>query len=123
MPDIRTKNLILKRKHPEEGISVKKYIARTDITNRNVWNTSINNIINVDDYENDTIEISDDSDMDEIIDVKPSINQSGLATVDIHTMKKMPWIDFSIILTENDPEKREQVIMDLLQNNMPHDND
>ena len=38
-------------------------------------------------------------------------------------MRKMPWIDFNIILTENDPEKREQVIMDLLQNNMPHDND
>ena len=34
----------------------------------------------------------------------------------------MPWIDFDIILTENDPEKREQVIIDLLQNNMPHDN-
>ena len=38
-------------------------------------------------------------------------------------MRKMPWIDFNIILTENDPEKRQQVIMDLLQNNMPHDND
>ena len=35
----------------------------------------------------------------------------------------MPWIDFSIILNENDAEKREQVKMDLLQNNMPHDND
>ena len=116
MRDIRTKNLILKRKHPEEGMSVKKYIAGTDITNRNVWNVNAP-------YENDTIEISDDSDIDEIIDVKPYINQSGLATVDIHTMRKMPWIDFNIILTENDPEKREQVIMDLLQNNIPHDND
>ena len=116
MNDIRTKNLILKRKHPEEGMSVKKYISGTDITNRNVWNVNPP-------YENDIIEISDDSDIDEIIDVKPYINQSGLATVDIHTMRKMPWIDFNIILTENDPEKREQVIMDLLQNNMPHDND
>ena len=125
MSDIRTKNLILKRKHPEEGMLVKKYISGTDITNRNIWNVSapINDIIHVDDYEDDTIEISDDSDIDEIIDVKPYINQSGLATVDIRTMKKMPWIDFNIILTENDPEKRKQVIMDLLQNNMPHDND
>ena len=125
MPDIRTKNLILKRKHPEEGMSVKKYIVGTDITNRNVWDVTapINDIIHVDDYENDTIEISDDSDIDEIVDVKPYINKSGLATVDIHTMRKMPWIGFNIILTENDPEKREQVIMDLLQNNMPHDND
>ena len=125
MSDIRTKNLILKRKHPEEGMLVKKYISGTDITNRNIWNVSapINDIIHVDEYEDDTIEISDDSDIDEIIDVKPYINQSGLATVDIHTMKKMPWIDFNIILTESDPEKREQVIIDLLQNNMPHDND
>ena len=63
MPDIRTKNLILKRKHPEEGMSVKKYIAGTDITNRNVWDVTapINDIIHVDDYENNTIEISDDS--------------------------------------------------------------
>ena len=125
MEDIRIKNLILKRKHPEEGMSVKKYIAGTDITNRNVWdvNAPINDIVHVHDYEDETIEISDDSDIDKIIDVKPYVNQSGLATVDIHTMKKMSWIDFNIILTENDPEKREQVIMDLLQNNMPHDND
>ena len=35
----------------------------------------------------------------------------------------MSWVDFSIILQENDAERREQVIMDLLQNNMPDSND
>ena len=117
MPDVRAKNLILKRKHPEEGMAVKKYISGTDITNRNVWNVSAP-IVN-----DEVIEIESDSDVEEIIDVKPYINQSGLATVDINTMKKMPWVDFNIILNENDAERREQVIMDLLQNNLPHDND
>ena len=117
MPDVRTKNLILKRKHPEEGMAVKKYISGTDITNRNIWNVSAPFV------NDEVIEIESDSDVEEIIDVKPYINQSGLATVDINTMKKMPWVDFNIILTENDAERREQVIMDLLQNNMPHDND
>ena len=117
MPDVRTKNLVLKRKHPEEGMAVKKYISGTDITNRNIWNVSAPFV------NDEVIEIESDSDVEEIIDVKPYINQSGLTTVDINTMKKMPWVDFNIILTENDAERREQVIMDLLQNNMPHDND
>ena len=117
MPDVRTKNLILKRKHAEEGMAVKKYISGTDITNRNIWNVSAPFV------NDEVIEIESDSDVEEIIDVKPYINQSGLATVDINTMKKMPWVDFNIILTENDAERCEQVIMDLLQNNMPHDND
>ena len=118
MPDVRTKNLILKRKHPkDENVTVKKYIAGTDITTRNVWNVGAP-------IDNEIIEIDDgDSEVEEIPNIKPYINQSGLATVDIHTMRKMPWVDFSIILTENDAERREQVIMDLLQNNMPHDND
>ena len=117
MPDVRTKNLILKRKHPEEGMAVKKYISGTDIANRNIWNVSAPFV------NDEVIEIESDSDAEEIIDVKPYINQSGLATVDINTMKKMPWVDFNIALTENDAERHEQVIMDLLQNNMPHDND
>ena len=56
-------------------------------------------------------------------DIKPFGNQEGLTTVDIHTMRKMPWIDFSVILRENEAEKREELIMTLLQNNMPDDND
>ena len=55
--------------------------------------------------------------------IKPNINGDSLATVDIHTMRKMPWVEFSIVLRENDAERREQAIMELLQNNMPDNND
>ena len=55
MLDVRTKNLILKRKHPEVAISVKKYIAGTDITNRSVWNAEApilnDEIIEIDDSD------------------------------------------------------------------------
>ena len=103
MTDVRTKNLVLKRKHPKDkSISVKKYIAGTDINSRSVWN--VGETIT----SNDVIEIEDtDSETEEIPDVKPHINQSGLAPVDIHAMRKMPWVDFSIVLTENDAERRE----------------
>ena len=121
MPDVRTKNIVLKRKHPkDDSITAKKYIAGTDIVSHSVWDVgapvdeSIE--INDDDDKNSLIEISDD-DEPEIADVKPFVNNSGLATVDIHTMRKMPWVDFSIILQENDAERR-----DLLQNNMPDSN-
>ena len=55
MLDVRTKNLILKRKHSEVAISVKKYIAGTDITNRSVWNAEApilnDEIIEIDDSD------------------------------------------------------------------------
>ena len=45
--------------------------------------------------------------------------KSGLASVDISTMKRLPWIDFDIILENTEAEKREKVILDILQNNLP----
>ena len=38
-------------------------------------------------------------------------------------MRKMPWVDFSIVLREDDAERREEAIMKLLQNNIPDDDD
>ena len=48
---------------------------------------------------------------------------SGVPTVDINTMKRMHWIDFNHILDNTDIDAREQVIFDILQNNLPDDND
>ena len=41
------------------------------------------------------------------------------ATVDISTMKRLPWVDFDTILDNTDAERRQEVILDILQNNMP----
>ena len=48
---------------------------------------------------------------------------SGMPTIDINTMKRMPWIDFNHILDNTEIDACEQVIFDILQNNMPDGND
>ena len=41
------------------------------------------------------------------------------ACVDISTMRQMPWVDFTTILDNTEVHLREQVILDILQNNLP----
>ena len=40
------------------------------------------------------------------------------ASVDISTMRRLPWIDFNTILESTESTQREQVILNLLQNNV-----
>ena len=128
MIDPRTRNLVLKRKHPkDEGVSMKKYIEGTDISTRNVWD--VQPALPFQTEEDDVLAVaapdggdSGDGGGGEEWDIKPFAYQRRLATVDIHTMRKMPWVDFSVILREDDAEKREEAIMTLLQNNIPDDN-
>ena len=47
----------------------------------------------------------------------------SMPTVYITTMNRLPWIDFNHILDSTDVNRREQVILDLLQNKLPDDND
>ena len=42
-----------------------------------------------------------------------------LAHVDISTMQRLPWVDFKTILDNTESSRREQVILDILQSNMP----
>ena len=129
MIDPRTRNLVLKRRQPkDEGVNIKKYIEGIDISTRNVWHVRPAKPFQTE--EDDVLSAaasnrgdSGDGGDGEEWDVKPFGNQEGLVTVDIHTMRKMPCLDFSVILRENEAEKREELIMTLLQNNMPDDND
>ena len=52
-----------------------------------------------------------------LVKVKPEWETP--ATVDISTVRRLPWVDFDTILDNTDDERRQQVILDLLQNNMP----
>ena len=45
------------------------------------------------------------------------------ASVDISTIRRLPWIDFTTILDNIDLHQREQVIYDILQNNLPSSGD
>ena len=46
-----------------------------------------------------------------------------LPAVDIATMNRFAWMDFNHMLDSTDVNGREEVIMDLLQNNMPYSDD
>ena len=58
-------------------------------------------------------------------DMKPRIKGEWdqLPTVDIATMNRFPWIDFNHMLDSTDVNRREDVIMDLLQSNTPYSDD
>ena len=54
--------------------------------------------------------------------VPPSASRP-LATVDANTMRPIPWVDFNVVLDNTEKYKREQVIFDILQANMPNSGD
>ena len=45
------------------------------------------------------------------------------ARVDISTMRRLPWVDFDTISDNTESAQRAQVILDILQNNMPSSGD
>ena len=103
----KTRNLVLKRKLPQDNaVNIRKFLTGTDVRTRDVW---------------DAAAAAPDGG-DESRDIKPAIRKN-LATVDVHTIRRLPWVDFSVILRETDAERREQVIMDILQQNLPESND
>ena len=107
MEEPRTRNLVLKRKQPQDkAVNIKKFITGTDIRTRDVWEAAA----------------AAPDGGDESRDIKPAIRKN-LATLDVHTMRRMPWVDFSLILRETDAERRDQVIMNILQQNLPESND
>ena len=52
-------------------------------------------------------------------DLMPPAPSGPPASVDISTMRQMPWIDFTAILDNTEVHLREQVTLDILQNNLP----
>ena len=53
-------------------------------------------------------------------DVKPLVEELGpMHSVDLNTMRMLPWIDFNNIIRETEVDRRTQVILNLLQNNLP----
>ena len=53
-------------------------------------------------------------------DVVPLVEEIGpMHSVDLNAMRMLPWIDFNTIIRETEVDRRTQVIMNLLQNNLP----
>ena len=114
MEEVKTKNLVLKRKQPKnEAVSIKKIKSETEVKVRDV--------------KPDIITISDDDGDDAKPDVKLKTRikpePGNMPAVDANTMRRLPWVNFNEILRETEAEKREQVIFDILQRNLPESND
>ena len=154
MEDIRTINLVLKRKNDNEPDFGNNEMIKndTDILVRDVVPYASRDLVSFSDtkdvvpYSNvkkHLIQRKMEKDMRQakkqarlvksrVIDVhslddvsEPRIKNewSGFPSVDIATMNRIPWVDFNNILDTTDKDKREEVILDLLQNNLPADND
>ena len=55
----------------------------------------------------------------DLLALMPPAPSGPPASVDISTMRQMPWLDFATILDNTELHLREQVILDILQNNFP----
>ena len=80
MDEVRTRNLILKRKIPKnDAVNIKKIKNETKVTVR---------------------------------DVVPLVEEIGpMHSVDVNTMRMLPWIDFNTIIRETEVDRKTQVIM------------
>ena len=144
MEVVRTKNLVLKRKNDSgdmEFANIKMIKNDTDIRVRDVVPYSdTKTILPYGDIKHPiqrkmerdiknakkqarlvksrAIDLTSLDDVDNKLRIKGDWDQ--LPTVDMATMNRFPWIDFNHILDSTDVSRREEVILDLLQNNIPY---
>ena len=145
MEVVKTKNIVLKRKNPEKNQFGNVKIIKNEsasITVRDVVPYSSETAVvsyenikhpiqrkmekNLKDAEKQARIVRGKIDLTKTNlpeEVRIKSEWSGVPTIDINTIKRMPWIDFNHILDNTDIDTREQVIFDFLQNNMPDDND
>ena len=145
MEVVKTKNIVLKRKNPEKNQFGNVKIIKNEsasITVRDVVPYSSETAVvsyenikhpiqrkmekNLKDAEKQARIVRGKIDLTKTNlpeEVRIKSEWSGVPTIDINTIKIMPWIDFNHILDNTDIDTREQVIFDFLQNNMPDDND
>ena len=132
----RTRNIVLKRKQPDNQLAnIKKVKNETDVRVRDVVPKSeselalptSNGIVkhpiqrklekNMQKDEKLARIVGSKNNDTALVKSKPEWEMS--ATVDISTIRRLPWVDFDTILDNTDADRRQQVILDLLQNNMP----
>ena len=143
---ISTKNILLKRKQPDLPVAqIKKIKNETDISITNTIKHPIFRKMEKEKKATDRltrilsqgkpleIRIKDelfaieDSPSLPALEAPPTLPalmqpsaSRPLATVDAETMQRMPWVDFNVVLDNTEKYKREQVIFDILQANMPN---
>ena len=108
---VSTRNIVLKRKIKNNELAqIKKIKNKTDILVRDI----------------PAIESEPTLPAIESGATPPAImppSTGPRVNVDISTMQRLPWVDFKTILDNTEPSRREQVILDILQSNMPSSGD
>ena len=108
---VSTRNIVLKRKIKNNELAqIKKIKNETDILVRGV--PAIESELTLPAIESGA--------------TLPAImppSTGPLANVDISTMQSLPWVDFKTVLDNTESSRREQVILDILQSNMPSSDD
>ena len=135
MSEIATRNIVLKRKHPDVSVAnIKKTKGYTEISIQHPIFRKMQKQSNLDKKiakilsQGKPIDIEVANDNLLAIEDKPTLpmllpppsSSENIPTVDSETMRMMPWIDFDVILQNIDKKERERVILDLLQANMPN---
>ena len=135
MSEIATRNIVLKRKHPDVSVAnIKKTKGYTEISIQHPIFRKMQKQSNLDKKiakilsQGKPIDIEVANDNLLAIEDKPTLpmllpppsSSENIPTVDSETMRMMPWIDFDVILQNIDKNERERVILDLLQANMPN---
>ena len=126
---VRTKNLILKRKQPNNAFAnIKKIKNETDVTVRHVVPIKKEEELAVvkhpiqrkmeknikQDKKIASIEANKEK---SLVKIKPEGGQLR-STVDAATVRRLPWIDLDSIINNTESSRRQQVIFDLLQNHL-----
>ena len=150
MTDITsTKNILLKRKQPDlSAAEIKKIKNETDISIINTIKHPIFRKMEKEKKETDILTkiLSKGKPLeirikDEFLAIEDSPSLPALEaaptlptlmdpsasrpppSVDANTMRRMPWVDFNVVLNNTEKHQREQVICDILQSNMPNSGD
>ena len=132
----RTPNIVLKRKQPNNQLAnIKKVKNETDVRVRDVLPKSeselalptSNEIVkypiqrklakNMQKDKKLARTVGSKNKDTALVKIKPEWEMP--ATIDISTIRRLSWVDFDTILDNTDADRRQQVILDLLQNNMP----
>ena len=118
MEVIRTKNIVLKRKSPNNEIA--KIKNETDVQVRDVVPVEhpiyrrLQKNLNKDQKQ---VKNSLKNNSKALVRIKTEGEIP--ASIDISTIERLPWTDFDTILDNTEYNKRAEMILDILQNNLP----
>ena len=118
MEVIRTKNIVLKRKNTNNEIAnVKKRKTETNVTVRGVVPVQHPIYRRLQKILNKNLKQAKQSVTKELVRIKT--DDEIPPTVDISTINRLPWVDFDTILDNAEYKRRAEVILNILQNNLP----